>query len=246
MEENGYRFGVGVLVLASAAIGVLLIAFFGAAPTLWVSRYRVTVNFPRAPKVRIDTPVRKSGVVIGRVANVELLKGTKGVELTLELERKHELRMGETPRIATDGIIPGDAVIEFIQPTQEILVRRFDGTVGTPPNGHLEPEEVAAAQAFITEGSYLSSDEVLPDPIEALATMNNQFGPVLAAIERTANRIDNVAPRFKTWSAVAPVRSAMFWFRPNRHWTISIRPSSLSTRSVHKSNELTFQTRWSN
>jgi hypothetical protein len=28
MDDNGYRFGVGVLVLASAIIGVLLIAFF--------------------------------------------------------------------------------------------------------------------------------------------------------------------------------------------------------------------------
>ena len=38
MEESGYRFGVGVLVMASAIIGVLLIAFFGAVPTLWVDR----------------------------------------------------------------------------------------------------------------------------------------------------------------------------------------------------------------
>jgi hypothetical protein len=36
MDDNGYRFGVGVLVLASAIIGVLLIAFFGAVPKFWV------------------------------------------------------------------------------------------------------------------------------------------------------------------------------------------------------------------
>ena len=79
MDDNGYRFGVGVLVLASAIIGVLLIAFFGAVPKLWVDRYRFTVNFPSAPNVGVDTPVRKNGVLIGRVAKVELRTQRGGV-----------------------------------------------------------------------------------------------------------------------------------------------------------------------
>jgi ABC-type transporter Mla subunit MlaD len=49
MDDNGYRFGVGVLVLASAIVAVLLIAFFGAIPKFWVEKYRFTVNFPSAP-----------------------------------------------------------------------------------------------------------------------------------------------------------------------------------------------------
>ena len=32
MDEQRYRFGVGVLVIASIVVGVILIMFFGAAP----------------------------------------------------------------------------------------------------------------------------------------------------------------------------------------------------------------------
>ncbi len=55
MEENNYRFSVGVLVLASAIIGALLLVFFGAIPNFLVDRYRVTIIFrgrPALPRIR--------------------------------------------------------------------------------------------------------------------------------------------------------------------------------------------------
>jgi phospholipid/cholesterol/gamma-HCH transport system substrate-binding protein len=113
MEESGYRFGVGVLVMASAIIGVLLIAFFGAVPTLWVDRNRVNVNFERAPRVAVDTPVRKNGVLIGRVASVTLLPGQKGVMVRMELDRKVELTKGEVPKIVSGSIITGDSSLSL-------------------------------------------------------------------------------------------------------------------------------------
>ncbi len=212
MEENGYRFGVGVLVLSSAIIGVLLIAFFGAVPTLWVNRYRVIVNFPNAPKVGVDTQVRKNGVVIGRVANVALLPGDGGVNLTLELDRKHELMMGETPRIGTGSIITGDAVVEFVPPEPNVLLQRFDGTIGgRPPNGILEPDEDAASKMFLTNGAFVRSRAVMPDPIEALIEMQAKLGPVLDSIERTTNRIDAVALAIQdvVGGGTGPVREVM-------------------------------------
>ncbi len=49
MDEQRYRFGVGVLVVASVVVGVILIMFFGAAPNFLARRYKITVNFPAAP-----------------------------------------------------------------------------------------------------------------------------------------------------------------------------------------------------
>ncbi|MEM8733496.1 MAG: MlaD family protein, partial [Planctomycetota bacterium] len=82
MDEQGYKFGVGVLVIASLVIAIILVLFFGAAPNLFAKRYTVTIEFESAPGVTTDTPVRKSGVQIGRVQSVELQEDGGAVDLT--------------------------------------------------------------------------------------------------------------------------------------------------------------------
>ncbi len=177
MEDNNYRFSVGVLVLAAAVIGVMLVAYFGAVPAFWIERYSVNIKFSRAPKVTVDTPVRKAGVTIGRVSNVVL--GADGVVVTLEIDKKYEVKKFEMPTIVSDSLITGDAAIEFLPPTELSLLKRFDGTVGTPRNGHLDPDEVQASQDTITNGYYTDGGEVAKDPQEALATI----GPAFERIE---------------------------------------------------------------
>lgn len=192
MEESGYRFGVGVLVMASAIIGVLLIAFFGAVPTLWVDRNRVSINFPSAPRVAVDTPIRKNGVLIGRVSAITLRPGNEGVIIRMELERKVELRKGEVPRIVSGSIITGDAVIEFVEPTTESNLRRFDGTMGTPRDGVLDARESAAINEFISDNSFLDGGEVAKDPFESLTRLESTLVPVLTTVERALARIDSI------------------------------------------------------
>ncbi|MCF7962494.1 MAG: MlaD family protein [Pirellula sp.] len=192
MEESGYRFGVGVLVLASAIIGVLLIAFFGAVPAIWVDRYRASFNFPSAPKVTIDTPVRKNGVLIGRVSKIELLQGTGGVILTLELEKKNELLKSEVPRIMSGSFITGDAVVEFFAPSQSSLLKRFDGSMGTPANFELDEQERAAANEVITDGYYSTGGEVAKDPQDFLAKAEENFLPLMTDLTRTLARMDSL------------------------------------------------------
>ena len=192
MEESGYRFGVGVLVMASAIIGVLLIAFFGAVPTLWVDRNRVSINFPSAPRVAVDTPIRKNGVHIGRVSAITLRPGNEGVIIRMELDRKVELRKGEVPRIVSGSIITGDAVIEFAEPTPESNLRRFDGTMGTPRDGVLDARESAAINEFITDNSFLDGGEVAKDPFDSLTRLESTLVPVLTTVERALARIDSI------------------------------------------------------
>lgn len=189
MDDNGYRFGVGVLVLASAIIGVLLIAFFGAVPKFWVERYRFTVNFPAAPNVGVDTPVRKNGVLIGRVAKVELRKQRGGgVDLLLEIDREYELRVGETPRIKTGSLISGDSIIEFVEPEPRELLTRFDGSAGSPRDQVLDEREMAASQAVIGPQDFIASGQVVPDPLEAVGDLVG----LANSLQRVAERLDNI------------------------------------------------------
>jgi phospholipid/cholesterol/gamma-HCH transport system substrate-binding protein len=189
MDDNGYRFGVGVLVLASAIVGVLLIAFFGAVPKFWVERYRFTVNFPSAPNVSIDTPVRKNGVLIGRVAKIDLRKQRNGgVDLLLEIDREFELLAGETPRIRTGSLISGDSLIEFVEPSSASLLARFDGSAGSPRDGVLDEREMAAAQIAVGEREFVARGEVVPDPLEAVGDLVG----LTNSMQRMAERLDNV------------------------------------------------------
>jgi phospholipid/cholesterol/gamma-HCH transport system substrate-binding protein len=189
MDDNGYRFGVGVLVLASAIIGVLLIAFFGAVPKFWGERYRFTVNFPSAPNVGIDTPVRKNGVLIARVAKVELRQQRGGgVDLLLEIDGDYKLLVGEVPRIKTGSLISGDSIIEFVEPDSKELLTRFDGYSGSPRDGVLDEKEMQASQQFIGERDFIAKGEVVPDPLEAFGDMAG----LANSLQRVAEKLDNI------------------------------------------------------
>ena len=189
MDDNGYRFGVGVLVLASAIIGVLLIAFFGAVPKFWVERYRFTVNFPSAPNVGIDTPVRKNGVLIGRVAKVELRQQRGGgVDLMLEIDSSYKLSVGEVPRIKTGSLISGDSIIEFVEPDPKELLTRVDGFPGSPRDGVLDERELQASQQEIGKQDFIAKGEVVPDPLEAFGDMAG----LANSLQRVAEKLDNI------------------------------------------------------
>ncbi len=189
MDEQGYRFGVGVLVVASLVIAVILVLFFGAAPDLFSNRYVVTIRFDEAPGVATDTPVRKNGVQIGRVKDIELLVDKDGVDLTLELDSKHKIRAGDQPIIGVGSLITGDAEIEFVTPTPNSLLARFDGASGAPADGMLDESEGLLASAIIKDGDFLSGGRKAPDPLDALMEMQRSLGTTLETIEQAVGQV---------------------------------------------------------
>ena len=201
MDEQGYRFGVGVLVVASLVITIILILFFGAAPNFLARRYEITINFERAPGIETDTPVRKNGVKIGRVTKVKLVEPTgndttnPGVNLTMELDSEYKIRASEVAKIGQGSLITGDNVVEFVQSTDEERLRRFDGSAGSPKDGTLDANEQAMANSNLAQGDYLGegAGKVAPDPFEALLKMQESFGPTLASIQRASDQVNGLA-----------------------------------------------------
>jgi phospholipid/cholesterol/gamma-HCH transport system substrate-binding protein len=154
-----------------------------------VDRYRFTVNFPSAPNVGVDTPVRKNGVLIGRVAKVELRKQRGGgVDLLFEIDRSCELLVGEVPRIKTGSLISGDSIIEFIDPDPKELLARFDGFSGSPRDGVLDEREMQASQQVIGQQDFIAKGEVVPDPLEAFGDMAG----LANSLQRVAQKLDNI------------------------------------------------------
>ncbi len=169
MEERTMQFRVGVVVLATLVIAGVLVLIFGEAPQLFQKGITVYVRFPRAPGVMVDTPVRKSGILIGRVRSVELAEdGT--VEVTLAIFRRYQGRIyrDEICRIE-GGSLLGDSVIAFVPSGQ--------------PDGEREP---------IQDGDTIRG-RVAPDAIQVVNQMQQGLQEVAQSIVQTSRDIDRVA-----------------------------------------------------
>src|SRR6187431_726257 len=114
MDDRVLRLRVGVVVLAAALITAFLVARFGDLPLPGGGTYTIFVRFPRAPGVTEGTPVRMSGVQIGRVTRLDLLQPT-GVRVTAEINRDRTILDSDACWITSASVL-GDSVVEFVPP----------------------------------------------------------------------------------------------------------------------------------
>lgn len=152
MEERIIQFRVGVVVIAAALITGILIFLFGEGIH---GQYTLYTKYKSAPGVTVDTPVRKNGVLIGRVAAVDLVQD--GVMLTLKIDSNRKVTKGEVPRIGTASLL-GDAVINFV------------------------PGEAGASTEVLPPDSVITNGVVESDPLQALASMAALQGDIRSAV----------------------------------------------------------------
>jgi phospholipid/cholesterol/gamma-HCH transport system substrate-binding protein len=110
MEDRTKQFKVGVVVFGTMIAAALLIlgnSDFSFSP--WRSQYQLQLLVDQAPGVAPDTPVRRRGVLIGRVA--EVLDTDEGALITMNIDEGKQIKTNESARIQTSLI--GDAVIDF-------------------------------------------------------------------------------------------------------------------------------------
>ncbi|MCA9261959.1 MAG: MCE family protein [Planctomycetales bacterium] len=111
MNERQKQFRVGVVAIATVVITAILITWhsdFSALP--FQSRYQVQLLVNQAPGVAPNTPVRRRGLLIGRVDSVEARDD--GALITLGINDGEIIKSNEEGRIQASLI--GDAVIEFV------------------------------------------------------------------------------------------------------------------------------------
>ncbi len=133
MDERVMQFRVGVMVFATLIITGILLAMFGKLPKIIHKEYTIEITFPSAPGVKKDTPVRKSGILIGRVSKVKFAtdeqgRATAAVVVTAAIQGDKRLYHNDICYVQTSLL--GDAALEFVRvddpkiPTTEIA----DGT----------------------------------------------------------------------------------------------------------------------
>ena len=113
MNERVMQFRVGVVILTTFLItAILVVSFVGTTP-LFKGKYTIYIKFSEAPGVTSDTPIRKAGIRIGQVRNVQFGENDEGVIVTAEIDRDRHIYKDEECR-AMSSLLLGDSSLEFV------------------------------------------------------------------------------------------------------------------------------------
>lgn len=170
-EQRWYFFRVGLVVLIAFVVMAILTVMFS---DILKTQYTIYVELPQAPGVTKDTPIRKHGITIGRVQDVEMVPN--GVRLSLGIESDKVVYDDEIVQIKTSNFL-GDAELAFV-----------NGTL--PADGFRVP---------LAAGDNVTNAAVAPNPMEIINValdLKENMANTLTAVEAAGNSIrtasDNV------------------------------------------------------
>ncbi len=113
MNERGMQFRVGIVVVATLFIGGVLMALF-TGPIEWFDAHiTIYIDAPAAPGVTKNTPVKKNGILVGRVTEVQLVDAGARITVSICTKYREKLLRSEVCRIG-GGSLLGDAVVSFV------------------------------------------------------------------------------------------------------------------------------------
>ena len=209
MDEGVVKFRVGVMVLATVIIAAILVVLFSEKQSLLRPTYTLYIHFQEAPAVTRDTPIRKSGILIGRVADVQFADKNpqfgknRGVIVTASINSDIELRHGEICRIK--ATLLGDAILEFVPGDKEsdAVYAHGDLLTGRVAGNPLEAlqnlegnigEAVTNVSAAGAQIGRLAQhlDELLVDNDDQLSRIVGKTERALDSIQRAIDRADKV------------------------------------------------------
>ncbi len=173
MDDRRFQWRIGATVLLALLATATLMMLFGPERSIfnlksWQPKYVVHIRFSEAPGVSDNTPVRKSGILIGRVTRVELLD-EGGAEVTAEINRDRKLFNNEVCRI--NRSLLGDSILEF--------VHRRDWT---------------GSKQLVEPGATLQG-VVAPDPIQVVGALEENITGVMGSVADTSQKLGNFIER---------------------------------------------------
>jgi phospholipid/cholesterol/gamma-HCH transport system substrate-binding protein len=193
MNDRVIQFRVGVMVLATAIIAGILVVLFGDLPSLVQSTYVLRMNFSDARGVSSGTPVRKNGILVGRVSSV-MLDERGGVSVTADIDSYVPVYRDETPRVAST--ILGDAEIELV--AGRIVPPRQPVTSDEVLRGSVSKDPLSSFSAL--EPKVTASLESLTRASEAVAALSMNLEKTFVKddiqLDRTVEKLDTALDTF--------------------------------------------------
>jgi phospholipid/cholesterol/gamma-HCH transport system substrate-binding protein len=164
------QFRVGAVVLGTFLFGTIIVMGFVSTGPLLKGRYKVYIKFAEAPGVTRDTPIRKAGIRIGQVSNVQLGDNDEGVIVTADIDNDRHVYRDEECR-AVSSLILGDTSLEFVH------------LRGAPPD-HTPLENGAVIQG-----------QIGPELTSSIAGLQERAAKTLDTMDKAAQDIRTVLGR---------------------------------------------------
>jgi len=193
MNNRVIQFRVGVMVLATAIIAGILVVLFGDLPSLVQSTYELRMNFSDARGVSTGTPVRKNGILVGRVSSV-MLDERGGVSVVADIDSYVPVYRDETPKVAST--ILGDAEIELV--AGRIVPPRQPVTSDEVLRGSVTKDPLSAFSTL--EPKVTASLESLTRASDAVATLSTNLEKMFVKdnvqLDKTVQKLDTALETF--------------------------------------------------
>lgn len=206
MDERVIKFRVGVMVIATLFIAGILVLLFGDTPSLMRKDYTINMHFTDAPGVTEGTPIRKSGILIGRVHSVRFAD-QGGVLVQGQIYRSVRLLNSEIPQVS-GSLLGGDVVIQFVQranntPSEPLSppdgveghVDRDTTTMltgGADPPPAAKPLAVPSPDKEIQDGDYIEGT-VAPNAFQVISNMQGELNEAIKALSNAGNEVSKLA-----------------------------------------------------
>jgi len=175
MNDQNLRIRLGIFVVVTLVLLGTLILLFGSLPPLFRNAYSYNVTFDDAPGVSAGSPVRRSGVRIGEVTDVNLDDESGKVHVRIAVERRYTLRKSEVPTLVTT-LLGNDASIDFIP----VVLKPGE----KPDREVIKPEsEIAGIRQTTVNQLLARASDVVPTTQDVLNDMR-----------RSLKRIEDMTP----------------------------------------------------
>ncbi len=198
MDERVVKFRVGVMVLSTVIIAGILLLLFGDARSLVPGgRYVIYMHFNDAPGVTEGTPLRKSGILIGRVTGVRFAD-QGGVIVEAKIDGNVKLYTNEVPQV-TGSLLGGDVVIQFVRrakpgpndqsaasrktPVAELRTADGKDTPKAPP---------ASRDVLVQPGDYIEGS-VAPNAFQVISNLEGDLSTAITSLSTAGAEVGKLA-----------------------------------------------------
>jgi phospholipid/cholesterol/gamma-HCH transport system substrate-binding protein len=162
MSERQLQFRVGVFVIFATVAMIVMVFEFGNLQNRLRPKYKVAIRFRSAVGISIGTPVRRNGVLIGSVTNVQF--DDKGGGLVVHTEIKDGVRLWPDGHVRLVSSLLGDSAIEF--------------SPGRSPK-------------FLKDGDTVEGESAI-DPLNMVGRMEQNVSNVIDSFEKTSREWQSV------------------------------------------------------
>jgi phospholipid/cholesterol/gamma-HCH transport system substrate-binding protein len=165
MDERVMQFRVGAMVLATLLITLILIVIFGEGPEVMKKRVTIHMVFTEAPMVMENTPVKKSGVILGRVSQVTLLDDGR-VRVSAAIDENKPVFTTDVAKISA-SLIGADAIV------------------------NIEPGRKPGPRDRVTNDSEIQGLNYT-DPIQVIGNLQDRLSGAIGSVTNTSNELGQV------------------------------------------------------